>query len=177
LTQTSVPRLSRPPRASAAGFSLIEALIAALLLAFIVLGVLPLFSRAMVNNIQGNDSSNIANGAVGSFEQHFTTDYRSEDLTLPAGVDTLTNTDYWSLMHNDWQTTIDTSGGDQPQYTRTARVQQFSYRDVAEDGDFDTPLVGGTDPANIQFKVIEVEIANDRMVGAPNFLVRAVTSF
>lgn len=177
MTENSV---SRPPldrHAGEAGFSLIEALIAALLLLFIVLGVLPLFSRAMMNNIQGNDASNIANGAIGSFEEHFTLDYRAEPLTVPVGSNVLETTDFWSLEHNDWLAAIDTAAGDQAQYTRTARLRQFSYRDIAEDGDFDTPLPGGADPANIQFKVVEVEIANQRMVGAPNFRVRALTSF
>ena len=43
------PSAERRPEA---GFSLIEVLIASMLLLFIVIGVLPLFSRSMINNLQ-----------------------------------------------------------------------------------------------------------------------------
>ena len=56
------------PHSSEAGFSIIEGLIAALLLLVVTLGILPLFSRAMNNNLKGNDSTRRSNAAIDSFE-------------------------------------------------------------------------------------------------------------
>ena len=56
------------PLASEAGFSVIEGLIAALLLLIVTLGILPLFSRAMNNNVKGNDSTRQSNAAIDAFE-------------------------------------------------------------------------------------------------------------
>jgi len=52
------------PRASEAGFSVVEGLIAAALLVFILIGVLPLFERSRLNLMQGNDSTQVANAVI-----------------------------------------------------------------------------------------------------------------
>ena len=44
-----------------AGFSLLEVLIAAVLMLVIAVGVLPLFTRAMTASLSGNDSSQASN--------------------------------------------------------------------------------------------------------------------
>ena len=102
MSQTHVSSPSRARPQAEAGFSLIEALIAALLLLFIVIGVLPLFSRAMMNNIQGNDSSNISNSAVGGFEELLALPFDNQALTLPGGAAENTTTQVYSLHHNEW---------------------------------------------------------------------------
>lgn len=174
------PNALRPepgPRAEETGFSLIEALIAALLLLFIVLGVLPLFSRAMMNNIQGNDSSNIANGAVEGFEESLALPFDNDQNTVPAGQPTRTTTEVYSLLHNEWILPADLAAGDEAQYTRTQRLQQFQLSDLTDNGLLDNPLPGGTATTFVQLKRIEIEIQNERMLGAPPFTVQTLHVF
>jgi len=165
------------PRAEEAGFSLIEALIAALLLLFIVLGVLPLFSRAMMNNIQGNDSSNIANAAVEGFEQSLALPFDNDQISLPAGQAVRTTTQVYSLLHNEWILPADLAAGDEAQYTRTERLQQFQLSDLTDNGQLDNPLPGGTAPTFVQLKRIEIQIQNERTLGAPPFTVQTLHVF
>jgi len=46
-----------------AGFSIIEALIAAAILLIIALGLLPLFTRSISDNVSGNDATQATNGS------------------------------------------------------------------------------------------------------------------
>lgn len=176
MTENSVPRSPHGRPAAEAGFSLIEALIAALLLLFIVLGVLPLFSRAMMNNIQGNDSSNISNGAVEGFEQLLALPFDNQLLTLAGGVTQRDITQVYSLKHNEWVLPTDLASGDEAQYTRTLRLEYFQFDDL-EDGSLDDPLAGDFDPTYIQLKRLQIQIQNERTVGAPPFIAQTLHVF
>lgn len=164
-------------RDAEAGFSLIEGLIAALLLAIIVAGILPLFSRAMLNNVQGNDSSQMTNATIVGFESLFGLQFNNQDLELPAGGDELERVDQYSLLDNTWAPTIDESGPDRWQYERTVRVQQFNFGDIQLDGRLDTPLPGGTDPTNVHLKLIEITVDQRRAAGAAPYRVRTIQSY
>jgi prepilin-type N-terminal cleavage/methylation domain-containing protein len=74
----------RRPRASA-GFSLIELMIAAALLAFIALGLIPLFVQSMQNNETGSDYSAGSNGSKSGLEVTAQVDIRSKTMELPVG--------------------------------------------------------------------------------------------
>jgi hypothetical protein len=174
-THVSSPRRARPE--AEAGFSLIEALIAALLLLFIVIGVLLLFSRAMMNNIQGNDASNISNAAVEGFEELLALPFDNQTLTLPAGVTQTTTTEVYSLLHNEWILPADLTAGDEAQYTRTVQLEQFQLSDLTDDGRLDTPLPGGSLTTFVQLKRLEIQIQNERLVGAPPFTVQTLHVF
>ena len=56
-------------RHGAAGFSIIEALIAAAILLIIALGLLPLFSRSINDNVSGNDATQATNGSRTQIEE------------------------------------------------------------------------------------------------------------
>lgn len=171
---TTVPDPSAERRPEA-GFSLVEVLIASMLLLFIVIGVLPLFSRSMMNNIQGNDASNVTNAAVQGFESLFTLPFNNDFVSLPAGQTLLERRQFYTLEGNQWLDTL--PSGQQAQYERVLRLRQYSFADVADDGTFDTPLDGGAEPGNIQFKAFEMEVSNNRSVGAPPYRVRALQAF
>lgn len=177
MSQTHVSSPSRARPQAEAGFSLIEALIAALLLLFIVIGVLPLFSRAMMNNIQGNDSSNISNSAVGGFEELLALPFDNQALTLPGGAAENTTTQVYSLHHNEWILPADLGAGDEAQYTRTIRLEQFQLSDLTDNNRLDNPLPGGSDPTFIQLKRLRIQIQNERTVGAPPFTVHTLHVF
>ena len=82
-TDSPTPRI--PSASNEAGFSIIEGLIAALLLLVVTLGILPLFSRAMNNNVKGNDSTRQSNGATDAFETSVALPFNSGAMTVPGG--------------------------------------------------------------------------------------------
>lgn len=83
------------PRANA-GFSLIEMLIAALLMALIALGLIPLFMRAVRDNEMGNDYSSGSNGSKSGLEVAAQVDMHSELLQVPVGATEGVVRDSWT---------------------------------------------------------------------------------
>lgn len=85
----------RPTRRRDAGFSMIEALIAAAILLIIALGLLPLFSRAINDNVSGNDATQATNAGRTQVEEMMDLPMDSQRLTVPGGG-TLETKDYWT---------------------------------------------------------------------------------
>ncbi len=168
---------SPPRRAQEAGFSVVEGLIAALLLLVIVLGILPLFTRAMANNLSGNDATRVTGATIDSIEGLFGVQFNNQAMTLPVGDTELATRDVLPLELNRWIDPTALPAGDQIQYDRTTTVQQFNFADIQPDGRLDTPLAGGTDPNTVHLKLIEVEVTNNRTLGAPPYRVRTIQSY
>ncbi len=133
-----------------AGFSLVEVLIAALILLVISLGMVPLFTRAITSNVEGFQSTEVANFARSRAEEFLQYPFNSPPLTLDVGKDVREVIDYYSEKLDKWVDTVDT--GDVALYTRTTQVRQFAVDDL------NTPLPGGATPAAIQLKEITVTI-------------------
>ncbi|MGD2115802.1 MAG: hypothetical protein PVG07_12155 [Acidobacteriota bacterium] len=188
--------LSRPPsdlvgppgRRSPAvrgGFSLIEVLIAALLLLVILLGVVPLFIRSMTYRVEGRESTAVGSFARTRVETLLQLPFDHPDLTVPAGSNELETVEYRTLDGRVWSR--DAALADQAIWTRTTRVRQFGAGDLADgdtdgDGDdLDRPLPGGTNPRSVQLKEIEVRIESPREAGplgpAEELTVRALKAF
>ena len=72
--------------AAEAGFSLLEGLIGSALLLAIVIGVLPLFTAAMVNNAAGREGTQAANIAADGLEKTWQLPWDSPDVSFPAAV-------------------------------------------------------------------------------------------
>lgn len=169
-----MPKAFRPQRRHReAGFSLIEALIAALLLLIVILGVLPLVSRGVMNNLQGNDASNEANASIDGIEKLVSLPFENIALEVPVGQTTLVATDYYLLAGNSWSTAVPTS--DLAQYTRTATIEQFSAADLDFDETLDTPLDGGVGPGFVHIKRITMTIDNARRYFTGDASYRVVT--
>jgi type II secretory pathway pseudopilin PulG len=69
----------------AAGFSLIEGMVAMAVLMTVVIGVIPLFTQSMVNNVSGRQMTQAANYASDGFEMMTQMPFNNELLTLDAG--------------------------------------------------------------------------------------------
>ena len=116
-----------------AGFSLIESLIAAGILLGIVLGVLPMFTRAMLNNTAGGDSSSATNFSKSEVERLLQTDFNSPQTLVPGGANSLVRpAEAWiqgaaDHMGDERWTTAPTAG-DAELWVRTATVRQYSVR-------------------------------------------------
>jgi hypothetical protein len=176
---------SRPrSRSAEAGFSLVETLIASVIILVILVGVLPLFERSRLNIVQGNDASNVTNATVDGLENWLSLPFNGQDVTLTAG-DTLTRTDFWLLDGNRWVPDMTIFPADRSQYTRTLTLDQFNISDISDDPGtvsqledderepFDTP------PGQVHLKRIRADIASARFggPGAPLYSVTTIQSY
>jgi Tfp pilus assembly protein PilV len=157
-------------RQGEAGFSLVEGMIAALILLFVILGVVPLMSQSMLNNLQGNDSTQQAQGAIDFVERFSQLPFNSEEYLVPAGSTSADFVEVYSLESGTWmdKTAFDLLGTETAQYTRTMTVEYFSLEDLVLDPnatELGTPLDGGiavSNPGYFQVKRVTVNVQNER---------------
>ncbi len=160
-------RGARSPRA--AGFSLVEVLVAGVLLLVILLGILPLFIRSTINRHSGRESTAVSSFARSRAEALLQLPFEHQDVSVPPGSTELEIEEYLVQGSDTWST--DDSDASQAVWIRTTRIQQFRSADLLDgdtDGDgnaLDTPMDGGADPRSVQLKQIEVEVTSPREGG------------
>jgi Tfp pilus assembly protein PilV len=163
------PRDLRPASRGAAGFSMVEALIAAGILLIIAIGLLPLFTRAISDNSSGNDATQSTNGSRTRLEEMLAPPFLHAALTLPAvgnqketlDVFTQGDPDQTGDANEGWAPNA--SGRGRTLWNRATRVRQYSI-DALADGDFDDSdrLSGSTQPIFVHLKEVEVVIDNPK---------------
>ncbi len=168
------PSAERRPEA---GFSLVEVLIAMALLLLIVIGLLPLFTRSMTNNLQGSEATRVTNIVVDDFERLLSLPFDSLPMTLPDGQTTVTANDALLLESNVWHDAGSIPPGDAARFLRTATVRQYNVDDLLDNGHLDNPLPGGWTPSQVHIKVVDVDVANPRTAGTPPYRVRVVQAY
>jgi Tfp pilus assembly major pilin PilA len=154
---------TKPAKArSEAGFSMVEALIAAAILLIIAIGMIPLFTRSMVNNALGSDYTQATTFGKTSLEKLCKGTLSSGDLVLTAGTSLLRSdfveksaTKGTPVSELDWKYTVTNSNA--LVWTRTMRVRQFNFHAV-EDGVLTDAeaLPAGTDSSQWQVKEISL---------------------
>jgi prepilin-type N-terminal cleavage/methylation domain-containing protein len=154
------------PRRLERGFSLIEVLVAAALLLVVALGVLPLFTRSMSNNLAGNDYMQATNIAKSEVERLYELPFNSPDLEVE-GTERV-RTEHLKQGSAVWETG---TGPTSPpvEWIRTSTVRQFGLTglvDANNDGYFDAPLPAGTASTFVHVKEITVRVESGR-VGGP----------
>jgi type II secretory pathway pseudopilin PulG len=155
-----------------AGFTIVEALIAAAILLIIALGLLPLFSRSINDNVSGNDASQAANGSRTELEEMLLVPFNNDRMTVPAGAQ-------MAQTKEDWTSGLADKTGDQDEawwpdpvgagvtghgpvlWKRTSEVRQYTISDLA-DGSLDNPLPGGTQSTYVHLKEITVMVENPK---------------
>ena len=151
-------------RRGEAGFSIIEGLIAAALLLIITVGVLPLFSRSMLNNVRGNDATRQSNGAVDELERTAALPFLSGDMTVAPGETELANETALAIVHlpnneqvvsSTWEPYATLAPADVV-LRRTRTLQQYSFDDYQSDNAFTTPLPGEAEQRLVHMKVVDV---------------------
>lgn len=167
-------RRHRPAaRRGDAGFSIIEALVAAAILLIIALGLLPVFSRSINDNVTGDDATQATNASRTQVEDLLQMPFNNTQLVIPAGSTVSTAKDYYTRGVYDagtanyeigsptegWAT--DASGRGPVLWNRTTTVQQYAIGDL-DDGKLDTPLDGGIDTSYVHLKQIQVQIDNPK---------------
>ena len=179
-----------PPSSSEAGFSIIEGLIAALLLLVVTLGILPLFSRAMNNNVKGNDSTRQSNGAVDAIETSLALPFNSGDMTMPIGSTSVVVADTLALkkiasptggldqtISTRWELPADLGTYDVQVMNRQQTLQQFAFSDFADNQTFDTPLDGAVEPRLVHFKVVDLALQDATSAQAVAYRLRIVQAY
>lgn len=159
-------RAAHPARA--AGFSLIEALIAAAILLIISLGLIPLFARSIADNTTGADSTQATNHGKTQLEELIQVPFGGQDVTVPAGANLAETRESWAQgdpyevgdPDEGWWPGQPTDKGT-VLWERVTRVRQYSVSDL-DDGKLDNPLPGGTQASSVQLKEIEVELENPK---------------
>lgn len=155
------------------GMSLVEVVLASLILLLIAVGILPLFTRAMASNVAGSDSTYVSNMATERTEEFLQLNFDAEPLRLDDGATSRVYNevhirDYPSAGSSDYEevwidgTLADVPAEDRAQWTRVTTIRQYSITDLA------TPLPGtpGTDPNGaVHVKEIEVAVAGLREGG------------
>jgi Tfp pilus assembly protein PilV len=154
-------------RRGEAGFSIIEALIAAAILLMIALGLLPLFSRSISDNVSGNDASQATNGSRTEVEELLQLPFNNTRLEVPGGAEMAQTKDFWTTGDPEkvgddkegW--TSNAAGRGTVLWNRTTEVRQYSVSDL-DDGKLDHPQPGGTEATFIQLKEMTVTIENPK---------------
>lgn len=167
------PKQGEGTPSSVAGFSVVESLIAALILLIIALGIIPLFARALRDNTAGADATQATNHGRASLEEYQQLPFNNQALTLAPGALALSRDESWAQGNQDafgdddegwWPGTA--SGHGLVLWTRTTTVRQYGINDL-DDGRLNSPLAGGTQPAFVHFKEVEVRLESERPLESP----------
>lgn len=171
--ELTVPRGQR-------GMSLIEVVLASLLLLVIAVGVLPMFIRSMASNAAGADATQVSNMAVERAEELLQLPFDAPDLTLAAGDTSRVFEEVWTREDGRFITGTETtarSADKYPMWVRVTTIRQFNVNDLT------TQVPGspaGTPDPSAQLKEIEVAVTGLREGGplgaSRNLTVRVLKS-
>jgi prepilin-type N-terminal cleavage/methylation domain-containing protein len=155
--------MNTPPlcRRGERGFSLIEVIIASLIMLLVALAVIPLFSMAASSNLQGASSTSAANYARDRLELMWQLPFNDAKLTITGGT-TVKSYEYFDAGTNAWvDLGIRTTPPAWPAaavWRRVTTVRQFNVDDLSDAGALPT----GTNPEIITMKEVTVEVQNAR---------------
>ena len=153
---------------AAAGFSVIEVMIAAAIFLIICIGMLPLFTRSINSNLIGNDYMNATNHGRSGLEVFHQLDFASPAMTVDPGVDKKEVVSFWSqgvlakTGDEKWLAAAPTDGS-QVLWNRTSTLRQYGVNALI-DGNIETSeaLVGGPDATFVHLKEIRMQIESTR---------------
>lgn len=140
--------MNRLATTRSAGFSLIEALVASALVLVITLGIMPLFTNSVIQNLSGKESTVSTNYSRSSSEELVPLPFDRQILRPPVG---LTSQQVCQSYEEGQGWQVVTCGAPlagTPTWTREIFVQQYDIREIY-DGDtaagvptFKNPVVG-----------------------------------
>jgi len=145
------------------GFSVVEVLIASAIFLIIAVGVLPLFTQAIKNNLAGQDATDVSNLGKSKLEELLQVPF--DALVVPAGQTVGETKEYYSVKDKVWRTGVPPST-DPALWLRNVKISQYSLADLRDNGALNTPLVGGTSNTQVHLREIIVEVQGTRGGGA-----------
>lgn len=140
------------------GFTLVEVLIAGVMVVAIALSTVPMFTQALANNTAGMDSTEVANEARGQLERLVELPFSSPQLTLDGGSEKRTS-EYFSTTTRTWHPFPLPADGAGVLWTRVTVVRQYGLAAIA-DGVLDPAeaLASDAPPETVHLKEIEAQI-------------------
>ena len=156
--------MNRNPAARNAqsGFSLVEAMVAALLLLMIAVGILPLFVQSIVNNAQGQDSSTAANFARARLEEFDQLALDDARMTITAGTERQFDEIY---LYNakKWVDGTVAPVGDWALWSRTTLIHQYGAVNFeTAPFSYEQRLPSTAKPIDVHLKEVEVTVTSNR---------------
>lgn len=148
---------------SCGGFSVIEVLIATAIFFILAIGLLPLFTQSMANNVAGREATEVSNFTKSRTEELLQLPFNAENMTVPAGGDELVIEEYMVTGEDVWRPGP-APGTTDVIWLRTTRIRQFAVGDLL-DGTLDNPLPGSFPREHVHLKEIEVEVRGTRNGG------------
>lgn len=145
------------------GFSMVETLIAAALIGVIAVGVIPLFTRAMTDNMAGADYTRVTNYAKSKEEDFARIPITQASIQLPAGQSQLLTTEYMNPTTLRWDPTKPSNP--LSVWTRTTTLTQYNMYDSDDNQMFDNPLPGGAPIDAVQIVQAQVQVKSVSAVG------------
>ena len=165
------------------GFSLIEVLIAMGVVVIAVVGLLPLFMKSVVENIEGKESTIVGNHGRTEIESYNELSFNNWELEITAGTERMVQEFYTTGAPDyrgdeSWVATV--PAGEIAPWQRTTTVRQLGINRVVDtdldgiidqivgledddyDGVFDNLLPAGTTPGAIHLKQLEVDFQGQK---------------
>lgn len=195
-------RRGRTFPAAGRGFTIMEVLVAAGLLLVVLVGLLPLFMRSIMENVEGRESTQVSNHGRSELEIMKQLRFNNPELDITTGTENVVQ-QYWTMGDPDyvgdekWVDTVPV--GEFGLWDRTTTVRQFGINGVIdndldgiidqivglEDADFDgyldNPLTAGTTPGAIHLKEVDVQVetqAERAIAGEPvDIRIRSFKAF
>ena len=157
------------------GFSLVEVLISGAILLIVVTGLLPLFTRAITDNIEGRRATEVANEARSEVERLMQLGFNHTDLTLVSGNE-LKVTDYWDPTTKSWRDSTSFSPPGGPDLERETIIRQYDSAALSDDLlEESEALDASADVSQIFFKEIEVTVTATPQLRTPEKTVTVRT--
>jgi len=137
-------KIRRTPDAGGreSGFSMVESLIAALIIGIVAIGILPLFTRAMVDNMAGADYTRVTNYAKSKEEDFTRMPFLQQTIQVPAGQTNVMTTEYMDPASLYWVATKPPNP--LAVWTRVTTYTQYNMYDTDDDKMFNNPIDSGT---------------------------------
>ncbi len=167
--------MSKDPaaRRRQSGFSLVEAMVAALLLLLIAVGILPLFVNSVTNNAQGQDSSTAANFARARLEEFEQLAFDDPRMQITAGTERVFD-EIYLFYGKKWIDGQVPPAGDWASWGRKTLIHQYGATNFTTPPySWDTKLPSSAPPGSIHLKEIEVIVKSMRNRDATGFSLGA----
>jgi prepilin-type N-terminal cleavage/methylation domain-containing protein len=153
-------------RRTQCGFSMVETLIAAALIGVVAVGIIPLFTRAMTDNIAGADYTRVTNYAKSKEEDFSRISFLQPAIQVQSGQPNLMTTEYMNPTNLQWEPTLASPANPLEIWTRTTTITQYNIGNTDDPTSmFDTPLPGGTQVDQVHIMQAQVQVKSVSPVG------------
>jgi len=151
-------RMTNQSSARAAGFSLVEALIASALVLMITLGVMPLFTHAVVQNVSGKESTISTNYSRSTTEGLIGLPLDRNEVRTEAGENE-TKICYSYEPGSGWKVVDECNPANdyaEPTWARTTFIRQYNINEI-----YDGDTAAGT--PTFKNEIVGYDVNNDRL--------------